>query len=258
MAIRGFCRTYNEVNGTNFERAECLDVSNRTSPQPEVLLVCRGEADMVVERTSVLWPKAYLREHKHFHQLGDGLAVRLGGRFQDAPHAVCIDEAELSGVVDVRRACATICEAIEHDQISGGDPFPWRLVAAGDLGDSETEVKGLGVVTLAAAGLYSGGPQGIRARRKAALEGFRTTCDDALKHAAEKFRDYPEVSRVALLQFIGDATYVLDDDLKNIVAACADAQGYDEIWVAVHEWLDGGDYRVGWRRTWSRRGRGPT
>lgn len=250
-AIRGFVETFNRLSGTRYERASCLDVVSRDRRQPEVLLRCEEEADMVVERTSVVWPKPHVPGHKSLHQLAEGLAARLGQRFQGAPHAVCVDERSLSGPVHARNTCAAICDAIEAGEGSGTLPFPWRLIPAGALGHADGEVHGIGVEAFGSTEPYSGGPQEILRRRQAALDGFRSKCDGALRHAAGKFVEYPGHLRVVLLQFIGDDTWVEDEGVETTVATCADATAYDEVWVAFHDWISEDDYRVGWRRTWS-------
>ena len=71
--IRHFADEYNRQNGTVYRLKECLDVKYRNTLQPEVRLVAEGMLDILVERTSVVWPERHIPDHKRIHQIGERL-----------------------------------------------------------------------------------------------------------------------------------------------------------------------------------------
>ena len=249
--IRGFVAAYNKANGTAYDRAECLDVAYRNSPQPEVRLVCAGESDMVVERKSVVWPVGYVRDHKHFHDLGEALSVCLGDRFHDVPHEVRVEYSSFFSVdFDVRSASAFICDSIERGYTASRNPFPWRLVKVDRGGQVAGDLRGIGLVAYGRSSQESDEQESIQEQRSIAVSGFRDSGVCMLRAAAKKFHEYERLARVILLQFIGDDRFVSDEDIEKIVVECAVLGQCAEIWVAFHDWISEDEFRIGWRRVW--------
>jgi len=249
--ISGFVDIYNEEHGCRYERSECLDVIHRNSRQPEVLLKCAGQQDLVVERKTVVWPENYIRDHKGFHHLGNELSRRLGQRFRDNPHVLIIQEESLSNTENFQRATDEICSAIERGDVNGCKPFAWRLSPARNFeyllnGD----VHGIGIVANGKPGPWHNTPEKIMEIRSQTLVGFQNACRNVIVDARKKFEDYSRARRILLLQFISDTELVFDEDIEGILKSSIHADDCNEVWVAFHEWLNESDYQVNWRRLW--------
>jgi len=249
--IRGFATRYNQDNNTDYRRLECLDVVNRSTSQPEVLLTCEGGPDMVIERKTVCWPADYIRGHKGFHRLCKELSSRFSGRFRGSPGAIVFNESALSRVRDWSNTITELCSQIEAGKFQGSKPFPWRIMTAAELGYIHGEVDGLGVEMISDSDLsFMDDPAQYGKARRTALEGFAQACRKALKKASVKFSNYPNCLRVVLLQFLGDNSCLFDEDIERLVLECVRPEYCDELWVACREFINESNYRVGWKRMW--------
>jgi len=250
--IQGFVSVYNSLNITAYEVAACLDVVDRTSPQPEVRLVCPGAIDMVVERKSIVWPKNHIPDHRRFHEFAEAFVARMERNALLSQSMLCISEVSLRERIDITHAVETICDALDRGEIAGKMPFRWQLVPAAALGYSEEEVQGIDVECIGSQDLDLLDPEAIRKRSSKAHEGFEEECYRALRAAAKKFETYRDLLRVVLLQFVGHETFLDDRNIEELVTTCADANAHDEIWVAVHDWINKDEYRLDWRKVWYR------
>lgn len=68
----------NRVENAHYTHRSCLDVADRTVPQPEALYVdSESGRQLVIERKSISWPVDYPRRHKNDHAVSDLFAREL-------------------------------------------------------------------------------------------------------------------------------------------------------------------------------------
>lgn len=68
----------NRVEGAYYVHRACLDVAERTVPQPEALYVdARSGRQLVIERKSISWPVDYPYRHNNDHAVGELFAYEL-------------------------------------------------------------------------------------------------------------------------------------------------------------------------------------
>jgi len=91
-------------------------------------------------------------------------------------------------------------------------------------------------------------PEPIAELRESAVRGFSQAYQATLPAVAKKFRSWGDALRVYLVQFIGEADWVLDEDVELIFREARHPPEIDEVWIAYHDWQDEEEYRVAWRR----------
>jgi len=249
---------FNRRYGRNYIRQSCLDVEDRNTKQPEVLLVSPGNPDMVVERKSVCWPREFFKDHSNFHQLGEMVSRALGARFPDGRYVVVVSEEALraKSKTEIRRIAHAISEAVisSGDAVHGADglramdPIPWafRPACPGvDYDESSPPDMGVGLVSESA---NFSGLETFREDVAHALSGFRAELAIQIEKATEKLRRYPTAQRVLLVQFFSDSEVVFDEDLTLLVKEAPLPPEIDQIWVAYHSWINENDYEVAWKQ----------
>jgi hypothetical protein len=218
----------------------------RNTPQPDVLLVAEGMPDIVVERTSVVWPDRHVADHKRIHQIGDRLNQEFGRHYSSSPVVFECNGAELPELRALTAALDSLCHSIAAGRTRGSKPFPWRLRPFLLGFDDDGPQTGIGVVVSSTDRWSS--PQTVSQARNDALTGFSRGYRKALVHASEKFQSYPDDHHIVLVQFLGDDEFVLDEDVNGFVREADIPPLNDEVWGAYHDWQDEDNYKIGWQR----------
>jgi hypothetical protein len=75
-----FVSELNRLEGRNYEHRACLDIRDRSAPQPESLYVDLSNCDtLVIERKSISWPSRYPEGHSNDHFVADLISEGLRG-----------------------------------------------------------------------------------------------------------------------------------------------------------------------------------
>jgi hypothetical protein len=75
-----FVAHLNSTENASFNHRACLDVEERTTPQPEALYEDNiTNRSLVIERKSVVWPLDYIRRHRNDHVVSDVIMRELVG-----------------------------------------------------------------------------------------------------------------------------------------------------------------------------------
>jgi hypothetical protein len=244
--IRRFVAEYNRQTGKSFRAKEFPDLIDRNTPQPDALLAAVGEKDIVVERTTIEWPKLHIRDHKRMHCIGKRLDRDFGRQFASSPVVLHCNEATLPELCKLDGALDQLCSLIAAGKTSGNEPFPWRLRHFEPAYEGDKAPTGIGVSVWGEDKWSS--PQEFTQGRNDALVGFAQEYCKALEHACKKFIGRPNEYHILLVQFLGDGEYILDDDVNAIVRDACTPTVIDEVWAAHHEWQDEERYEVGWQR----------
>lgn len=263
--LQRFVDDYNSAHGTAYSHTDCLDVSERNSPQPEVLLDAPGEQSLVVERKSVAWPPGeYFADHRHERELANLVLDQIhtaDGSFSESLFELTVPAAALKGKTkgEIRAAARQIADQIRSSRdaaksqrgVADRQPIPWHFGPARSVDEDERQSGAWLRVQVVDAELdFGSSPDEFRRQRKSAREGYAAEFRRCAEAATKKFAAYGHCRRVLAVQFFGSswmADRVSDNELVEIVRTGEISTAIDEVWVAYHEWVSASDYEVAWR-----------
>jgi hypothetical protein len=252
--LRSLVQEYNRLNCTDYERTACLDVEIRDSVQPELLLEYAGHQPVVIERKTITCGQSSMSHHGKLHTISSTAASLLSPMFKDAPYQLYIFDADLDGYSSrqARDLAAQISRIVLSSEsalragvsIQGTKPirFKFRKLLPAEV-DGDTPSRGVGVVAR-----LRDDPDDIESARHAAILGFSKSLVRAVAAATVKFQRYARARKILAVQFVGDDSYVVDDDLLAILHSPNLFGQVDEVWYAFHQWTSECDYELGWRR----------
>jgi hypothetical protein len=95
--LRDFVRHLNTSGLGSYRLAACLDVSDSTKKQPEVLLRGSGDTTAVIERKAVVWPPDALKFHRTEHEFTDRVRENLRDHSWDKLYELKVHLESLRG-----------------------------------------------------------------------------------------------------------------------------------------------------------------
>lgn len=134
--LREFVRHFNATHGSTYNLSKCLDVSDSSRSQPEVLLEAEGKVAMVIERKVIVWPPDYLKYHRWEDWFMHLVAERLSSDFGDGLFVVEVPTTAVRGSKGgIRQYADRIAGqvlankklALRPRGIGGRSPIPWRF-----------------------------------------------------------------------------------------------------------------------------------
>ena len=255
--LRGFVDQFNKANKKTYSRAACLDVDERQTKQPELLLEADGEKPIVIEHKSIVWPPDYFSDHHNEHLLGDRVRRTLGTFFADSAYGLEVYESSLKSKTkkEIEKIAEQIARVIMSDSslaktnkgVSGTEPIPWRFHA---LSPMEREDAGLktGFVTTTSSASSSDGLSDILSGDEDAKAGYRSQFERAAANASEKFDGYSHCLKFLLVQFHGDDYFTVDEEhLIEIIRSAEMPETIDQVWLAEPEWVNDDEIELTWR-----------
>ena len=255
--LRGFVAQYNETNGKTYSRGACLDVEERRSRQPELLLVADGETSIVIEHKSIVWPPAYFSDHHNEHLLGKLVTSSVCDLFRDSVYEFDFCEKSLKSKRkrEVEEFAEQIARFVRSNRtiaksrrgISRSQPIPWRFHRLSPFEVEESGRKN-GIVTTVSSGTWSDGlAEFLNGDDEEAKAGYSEQFEVAAATASEKFSEYSHCLKFLLVQFHGDSSFTLDDDDMVAIIQSANLPGtIDHVWVAQKDWGTGDEYELSW------------
>lgn len=256
--LKYFVTEFNKVNGTHYTLSECLDVSNRDSKQPEVLLECTNLPPVVIERKSVVWPPDFFSDHSNFHLLGEILHSKLSAIFDDGPYQLQLNESaframkkkQIINFTDniIKNILSQETVVKTEGVIRYRTPFPWvfRRLNINEI-DEDTPSKGIGVLSISSSGSLDD-IEIFQQSLNEARSGFSDAFLKAAQNANQKFCEYSVARKLFLVQFHGDSQVILDEDLLKIIENTELPEQIDEVWYATHNWINEYDFDIFWKR----------
>ena len=255
--LRAFVVQYNDTYGTSYTRKACLDIEIRDRRAPELLLESPGEIPMVIERKSVVWPCDYLATHRIEHQLFHQAPPALADDFGDGAYELSVRADWLR--VMPKSAAGTLTEQIVRQILSnraaakmrggvrGSTPVPWsfRPLRSDEMDDFEP-AKTIRVSIDEPWSFEE--PFGDSEGDEDPKAGFTHQFEIALESAARKFEEYLDNLKVLLVQFHGDGSLILDEEIVQIINAVQLPETVDQVWLAQHDWIGAHEYKVAWSR----------
>ena len=255
--IRGFVAHYNSTNGTSYARKSCLDVEIRDRKAPELLLESPSEPLLVIERKSVVWPRWYMSSHSNEHQLFQLIPQAIAPALGVGAYELTVRGDYLKGrsKSEVRDIADQIIRTVLSDNsnvklrrgIAGSAAVPWSLrhIAPDELDFSESP-NGIRVVIEEP--MRFDEPFTMQQELREAKNGYAGEFRRAAENASAKFEEYQTCERVLLVQFHGDNSVILDEDIVHIIKSAQLPGTIDQVWLAEQEWVSEDEYTLGWIR----------
>lgn len=255
--LRDFVAQFNCLRGKSYRLSKCLDVEIRDEKQPEVLIEAPGEIPIVLERKSVVWPPQYFSDHSNEHNVFQRILELIGSSFQDTVYQLTIGAASLRHKKkrDVIKLAEQIARSIlanqatarTHIGLSSRKPVPWsfRPLSLQERDESIPE-KGVGLIVVSESD--PGEPSEIIQRRETAKLGFAREFKNAADAAVNKFQKYRQCLKLLLVQFHGNGSFILDEDVMQIIKTAELPALIDQVWVAQSDWVSQDNYEVIWER----------
>ncbi len=208
--LKGFVDTYNALYKTRYKLESFPENSNRSTPEPEVLL--RDDScKMVVERKIIPIPLEHVRTHQLWHELINRISDGVSERFFDDLYRFSIKETNIptnkKAVIDLANSIVSALLKYELELKDPGDFFgfisedgsegdvPWTFEIMPDL-DREDSPIDFGIS-------FSCKKPWIIDRKQYLSDGLLKIESLLLKFfqsTVKKFEKYEECHRVLLLE----------------------------------------------------------
>jgi hypothetical protein len=244
--IYRFVEEFNSLNGTSYKLSKCLDVEYRESKQPEVLLKSIGHIPMVVERKTVVWPKNYFSDHMNFHYFFEKVIKMINSLFQDKVYKLKIIERsiknkkknEINDIADkiARKIKINIDKAKSPLGIKDKEPIPWNFhqLSPHEIEDNYPK-KGIVFFQIKEFNINDAN----------AKRGFAEEFKKVIDSTAKKFKSYKKYLKVLLVQFHGEDSFPVDEEI--VIHEAKLPELIDQIWIAEPDWINEYDYMITWK-----------
>ncbi len=252
--LRKFAEHFNNTFSTEYKLAKCLDVSDSSKPQPEVLLESSGDKCMVIERKAIVFPPNYLKHHHSEHEFGNHFVAKANSAFQDDLYMLEINTNDVHrSKKDLRDLAEQIAKSVIANQqevrytgeIYSSQPLRWcfRRLSKYER-DEDAPEKGVGVYFSEPWSL----PEENRDQSSIARKQVADQLNKLLAETAVKFANYSDCIRILLLEVYGDDMLLNDGDVDGIITSAKLPQNIDQIWVAAPEWISDLEFQIVYRQ----------
>jgi hypothetical protein len=238
-----FVNHLNDTESAHYVHRACLDVEDRTHPQPEALYVdSRRSTKLVIERKSISWPLDYARRHRNDHFVSDLLSERLNGLLLDDLY-----EVRLPALMDGKRPelqsfALSAAESIRShwNEIAGGlvlsgrgEELWWscRRVPCFDRED-EAPSKGLQFTFTGQLSNWPDcmDPTNLPRPLTSALKKIYSSC-------VNKFASHSDARRVLVLDPYEDLRYESVNWWRDVFSISPPPVEIDEVWSGIFDWV---------------------
>jgi hypothetical protein len=234
----------NDTEGTHYRHRACLDIIERTIPQPEALYVdAETGLQLVVERKSISWPADYPYRHSNDHAVGELLSRELRDLANDDLYEVRLPmlmegrrEELLGFALEAAKQIRANWSAIASGSgLKGrvGDKWWWVFHRLPDWDrEDDAPAKGLKIALVGPGrSLYDYlDPGRLPDALASSIRKIYASC-------SAKFSWYPEARRILLLDPHGDLRTESADWWQAVLAGSPPPAEIGEIWSGVLDWI---------------------
>lgn len=256
LKLVDFIKIYNEATEKEFVLKQCLDVFERTIPQPEILAEEKSHGEeIVIEHKIVSWPPDHLQKHRAHHLFMDNFAEELRNEFTDDVYVI---EVNANDVEVAKRETLRIVKEIavlirenkklilENSGASCKTPIPWVLRRVNDYEREEEDIQGsgLGVVINKEEDFGAYSDLNMATAEKAVQEML----EKHLQQASIKFQTFNNHIRIFVTEAYSSNALVNNELIEKVVEKINIPESIDEIWVGLPRWVSANDYVPDFRR----------
>lgn len=255
--LRDFAEQFNTTFNTEYSLSKCLDVSDSTQNQPEVLLESTGDKCMVIECKKIVYPPNYFKNHRLQHQFfenfKEAFQLQLKPKipldiYEIAVHRNSIfQRTERKASVIANQIVNDILNHLETFLISGkisaDSPIPWyfRQLPSYER-DEDTPESGLRVSF----------PQECRSYACSLSEARQEISNQLsriLKKVEIKFKNYSHCLKILVLEICGESFLIPEPDtIDDIINQATLPPNLDQIWLAEPDWISDLNYSITYRQ----------
>jgi hypothetical protein len=246
--LRDFVRKYNSKFGTCYDLQKCLDVSDSSRPQPEVILTAEGSGSLLIERKQIVLPSDYLKHHNRVHEFfdeGSYVYSEITKVLPPALYQLTLIQDELTSK-DCKSVRARLKEVIDvivagrntfqkHQFLEQRQPFFWRFCQL----DDEDRKSGVVMEVFGSGGFSSPVVDGE------AVNKFSGLFSKWIRETEKKFAGHEHSNGVLLLELVGDYfLFPTEEEIIEIINKYPLPECINQIWVTDAAWIDENDYEI--------------
>lgn len=256
VKLVNFMKIYNEATAKEFVLKQCLDVFERTIPQPEILAEDKASGEeLVVEHKIVSWPPDHLQKHRAHHLFMDTFAEQLRNEFTDDVYVIEVNAKDIEVAKrDTLRIVGEIAVLIRENKdfirtnsgASSKTPIPWVFRRVSDYERDEENVPdaGVGVVVNKDEDFGAFSDLSMATAEKAVQEML----EKHLQQASIKFQTFNTHIRIFVTEAYSNNALMDNELIEKVVAKINVPENVDEIWVGLPRWVSEIDYVPDYRR----------
>ncbi len=236
--LKYFAIQFNNIYGKEYNLSKCLDVSNRTTKQPEVLLQALGAQPMVIECKKIVYPDDYYKNHRHFHlflkYFQEVYVENLMPKLPQDIYELSINEKFLYQNSEKKLSiisCQIVHYILNHieefyakKEIYFNEPIPWHFHRIPEIDRDQDYISGLRL---------SGFPKTWLLSNTLAEPEIADKLASHLSSTDKKFQEYADCLKILIIEICGDIVSI--PTLDVIVAIIKNANipsSIDQIWLA--------------------------
>lgn len=256
VKLADFVKIYNEATKKEFVLKQCLDVFERSIPQPEILAEDKSNGEeLVVEHKIVSWPPDHLQKHRAHHLFMNTFAEELSNEFIDDVYVIevnakDVEVAKRESLRIVREIAVLIREnkdlILTNSGASSNTPIPWVLRRVSDYERDEQYIPdaGIGVVITRDQDFGALSVLNMATAEKA----LQVILEKHLQQACKKFETFNNHIRIFVTEAYSCNALVNNELIEKIVKKINVPESIDEIWVSLPRWVSENDYASYYRR----------
>jgi|688.fasta_scaffold116376_2 hypothetical protein len=237
--LQDFASQFNNRFSKDYSLSKCLDISDRTRMQPEVLLESSGNKPMVIECKKIVYPPDYYEKHRRLHEFYRFFSISynqsLKPQLKEDTYEIWINQDDLYTIPNKRLSVSEISEQIVRhildqlgtftilDEISSDQPISWHFRRGERDNSYESGLR-----------LNSLGKSGDTAfdTEKAEAE-IEIQLVERLLNTKKKFQGYENCLKILILEICGDILSIPSlDTIVEIVNNANIPHNIDQIWLA--------------------------
>ncbi|MEH2063644.1 MAG: hypothetical protein V7K50_15510 [Nostoc sp.] len=235
LNLKTFVDIYNSKHDTNYILKSFPENDNRTSPEPEILL-CDGDAKMVIERKVFAFPPSYIRDHQLWHEFHNTFLRQVADIFSDNLYELQIKDVDIPTnkkeiIALAKEIASTVIEYKQEIKNSEGiysdDLIPWSFFQLSDLEREDSPIDCGVCVRLKISSHFYNNQQ-----LNDSLPMIEAQLIKLLKASAPKFDNYSDCLRILILEPHTKVLNLSINFLSQVIQSIEIPSSIDQVWLA--------------------------
>lgn len=249
--LRPFIEYFNRKFNQEYRLAECIDVFDKSRPQPEMRLRADGKKDIVIEHKIIVWPENHLQQHRTEHDFADEFRKVVDSSFQDdiylleiSPKNIPINKKEHSTIVT--RVANAVLKNINTIKTKGfykeSQLVPWSFYRLPKHEITEdTPNHGVGFIFSCDIDLFGEINKYSEVER---IDGIRKILLSHLQKTSKKFNGYSDCVRIFITAIYSDLIGLDHEILEQILPSIEIPNNIDQVWSSYPEWVSDTEQQI--------------
>lgn len=251
--LKGFVKQFNETFNTDYTLAECLDVVDRNTKQPEILLKSPNHKSMVIEHKVLVWPKDYLKFHRTEHEFKDFFFERFDSQlFHDSLYWLELNPRQLRGTKQkIKQIAYQIADTVVKNRerigkaggVKSSAPIKWifREISRDEVIDEDAPVAGVGIQFIEPSSYYD---EDFEEQVQEAKKGIVSQLKKKLRNTSLKFQGYADCLKVLVIEMHGNTELFMSHEVEELMKVVKIPSNIDQIWSTDMSFISESRYEV--------------